>query len=151
MYSFFRQLFDYTYFSNEQSITSLVQLADRLPAKCAQLQSHIFNAHQIWNNRIRPGKKLFAVWQEHPVEEWKGINEENYLMTLDILANTDPDAVVRYKNSRGDEFSKLVKDMLFQVINHSTYHRGQIAMLLRQHGFVPFASDYILYERQDGV
>ncbi|RYZ63435.1 MAG: damage-inducible protein DinB [Proteobacteria bacterium] len=147
MQTFFRELFDYTHHCNEQSNTFLIELGDRLPAKCAQLQSHIFNAHQIWNSRIRPGKKPFGVWDSHPVDQWEAINTENYQKTLDILARVNLEEVIVYRNSRGDEFSKVVKDMLFHVVNHSTYHRGQVALLLRQHEIDPVASDYIFYKR----
>lgn len=46
----------------------------------------------------------------------------------------------------------LVHDRQFQlgeliqhVVNHSTYHRGQVALLLRQLGHVPPATDYRVF------
>jgi uncharacterized damage-inducible protein DinB len=147
MQTFFRELFDYTHRCNLQSIEVLVGLGDRMPAKCAQLQSHLFNAHQIWNNRIAPEHKPFGVWDMHPAEEWNAINEVNYHKTLHILDTVRLDETIYYQNSRGERFKGIARDLLFQVINHTTYHRGQIAMLLRQHDIEPFLSDYIFYKR----
>ncbi len=35
---------------------------------------------------------------------------------------------------------------LYHGVNHSTYHRGQVAMMLRQLGCVPIATDFVSYE-----
>ncbi|RYY11701.1 MAG: hypothetical protein EOO04_34785 [Chitinophagaceae bacterium] len=48
---------------------------------------------------------------------------------------------------RGKPANNSVRDMLFQVINHSTYHRAQIATEFRRMGIEPLASDYILFKR----
>ncbi|QLH28398.1 MAG: hypothetical protein HWD63_02710 [Candidatus Parvibacillus calidus] len=39
-----------------------------------------------------------------------------------------------------------MKDIIFHIINHSTYHRGQIAMEFRQSGLEPLNTDYIFYK-----
>jgi uncharacterized damage-inducible protein DinB len=36
---------------------------------------------------------------------------------------------------------------MVQVINHSTYHRGQVAILLPPLGFKAVNTDFITYER----
>lgn len=54
---------------------------------------------------------------------------------------------ISYKNSRGERFENSVRDILFHVINHSTYHRGQIATDCKLHGMTPLATDYIFYKR----
>jgi uncharacterized damage-inducible protein DinB len=35
--------------------------------------------------------------------------------------------------------------MFQHVINHATYHRGQVTMMLRQLGAAPVATDLILF------
>jgi len=40
-------------------------------------------------------------------------------------------------------------DLLFRhVVNHSTYHRGQIAHLLRVLGVVPPSTDWVVWDYQ---
>jgi len=38
--------------------------------------------------------------------------------------------------------------MLLQAFTHGGYHRGQIAMQLRQQGLEPVNTDYIIWVRQ---
>ena len=37
--------------------------------------------------------------------------------------------------------------IMIHLVNHSSYHRAQIAMLLRQNGFEPVNTDFITYDR----
>jgi uncharacterized damage-inducible protein DinB len=147
MQQFFLELFEYTNHYNEQFVDKLISLGPRIPEKCRVLQSHVLNAHQIWNHRIFPDANVPGVWDLRPIEEWRLITSANYARSLDILTTKAIEDKIAYRNSRGDAFTSTVKDILFQVINHSTYHRGQIAMLLRQHDIDPIASDYIHYKR----
>jgi len=39
-------------------------------------------------------------------------------------------------------------DLLIHVVNHSTYHRGQVASMLRQLGAVPPPTDFIVFKAQ---
>jgi uncharacterized damage-inducible protein DinB len=40
-----------------------------------------------------------------------------------------------------------VEDILLQIFLHGTYHRGQVALLLRQGEATPAPTDYIAYVR----
>jgi len=56
--------------------------------------------------------------------------------------------IIAYKNFKGDSFENRVEDILTHVINHSTYHRGQIiAQLKGQLPSLP-STDYILFIRE---
>jgi len=39
-------------------------------------------------------------------------------------------------------------DLLIHVVNHSTYHRGQVASMLRQVGAVPPPTDFIVFKAE---
>jgi uncharacterized damage-inducible protein DinB len=47
----------------------------------------------------------------------------------------------------GKYFENNVQQIMIHLVNHGTYHRGQVAMLLRQKGFEPVNTDYITYDR----
>lgn len=49
---------------------------------------------------------------------------------------------------RGQEFQ--LADLITHVTNHSTYHRGQVALLLRQLGHTPPATDFRLWVAEGG-
>ena len=116
--------------------------------KSITLFNHILNAHNIWNNRIVQ-KQSYGVWQEHPISSFSEINMENTELSLVILDRYALDEKVEYTNSIGNTFTNSIHDILFHVINHSTYHRGQIAMLSRSADLHPVVSDYIFYKREN--
>jgi uncharacterized damage-inducible protein DinB len=59
----------------------------------------------------------------------------------------DLDAKIEYANSQGRVFQNSLFDILFQVLNHATYHRGQIAMEMRKNELQPANTDYINFVR----
>ena len=54
--------------------------------------------------------------------------------------------VLSYVNLQGQTFAYPLRRMLQHVVNHGTYHRGQITTLLRQLGAAPLATDLLLYD-----
>ncbi|HTO86327.1 MAG TPA: DinB family protein [Thermoanaerobaculia bacterium] len=52
---------------------------------------------------------------------------------------------ISYVNFKGETWSYPLGDALVHVVNHGTYHRGQVATLLRQLGKTPLATDYLLF------
>ncbi len=142
----FPELFDYTNHFNQKLIEIFDLNKSILPERAFQLINHTLNSHQIWNARIL-NEPTFGVWEMHPFEELWEINESNYQKTKYILENIDLSQSLSYKNSKGDLFENKTEDILFHIINHSTYHRGQIMMLFRESGIEPILSDYIFYKR----
>ena len=49
---------------------------------------------------------------------------------------------VAYVNSKGEEWTTSVEDILMHVVLHSAYHRGQVAYVLRAGGATPAYTDY---------
>ena len=50
---------------------------------------------------------------------------------------------------KGEEFKNGVEGILFHVVNHGTFHRGQILTMLRELGFTSFPSqDLITFLRE---
>ncbi|MBX2870533.1 MAG: hypothetical protein KTR30_00480 [Saprospiraceae bacterium] len=146
----FQELFDYNQHANEQFIKILTGL-ETPPEKAIGFMDHIFNAHQIWLNRVQVGGATFGVWQSHDPNSWNSLNEQLHQRTRTYL-EVDPasrtlDSTIAYQNSKGQSFSNSLQDIYFHVINHSTHHRSQIALILRQHKIIPPASDYIFYKR----
>lgn len=70
---------------------------------------------------------------------------------LSNLTDADLDGEVRYTSNEGKPFVSLRRDILTHVFNHSTYHRGQIALLVKTAGGAPAATDFVLYSRQAGI
>lgn len=115
--------------------------------KADKLMSHLLNAHSIWNSRIRGEETKFKVWQVHEKMELEKLEKDNFNNSIEILENDDLERVVVYQNSKGENYNNSVRDILFHIVNHSTYHRGQLAMDFRNTGIDPVVSDYIFYKR----
>lgn len=144
---FFKELFGYGHQANQRLWSAMMENKGKVPEKSIKWYNHILNAHQIWNNRIDQKNAAFGVWESHPIPQEKEINQQNYTHSLTILDTYDLESVVRYTNSKGTAFTNYVRDILFHIINHSTYHRGQIASDFRQNGLEPLVSDYIFLKR----
>lgn len=84
----------------------------------------------------------------HDIQALGDIHYENQRNSFEIISNTeDFEKRIDYENTEGRLFTNTLQDMLFHIINHSTNHRGQIAMDFRVNGLEPLASDYIHYKR----
>jgi uncharacterized damage-inducible protein DinB len=59
--------------------------------------------------------------------------------------------IVEYVNLKGEVWRYPLWQLLYHVVNHSTYHRGQVTTMLRQLGAAPAATDFLLYYDQGGL
>jgi uncharacterized damage-inducible protein DinB len=119
-----------------------------IPEKTLLLFNHILNTHEVWNSRINLQEPCFGAWEIHPASQFKILDHANYLNSLIIINSPDLENVINYSNSKAQFFTNSIRDILFHIINHSTYHRGQIAMELRTGQIDPVVTDYILYRRE---
>jgi len=147
MISFFQELFTYNRHCNQQLADVFIKHPNTTSEKAISLFSHILNAHHIWNNRIDPQQPPFGVWEVHDTKDFKQMDQSNYGRSLRILDTFDLNATIFYTNSKGQSFQNSIKDVLFHIINHSTYHRGQIATDFKNTGLQPLVTDYIFYKR----
>lgn len=53
--------------------------------------------------------------------------------------------VVAYVNTKGEPWRYPLWQMMQHLVNHSSYHRGQVATLLRQLGAKPASTDFLLF------
>lgn len=115
---------------------------------------HIWDAQVIWMVRLKgdslssfPSKSFSGTVKEaadgllktsQELIEFVESSSENFLETP-----------LSYKNLSGEEFKSKVSDIVQHVMNHGTFHRGQIITMLRQLGYTRlFSTDYIAYCRE---
>lgn len=147
MKQLFKEIFEYSHHFNQKLFDVFSANPDKTSERSVKLFNHILNAHQIWNNRIDPKQPTFGVWEIHDTLDLKNIDKINYEQTLHILETFNLNEIITYSNSKGQAFSNSIRDILFHVANHSTYHRGQIATEFKLHGLEPLITDYIFYKR----
>ena len=147
MKDFYIDLFQYSNHYNQLLYALIIENKERVTEKTILLFNHILNAHEIWNYRIKKMQPPASVWEIRPLESLNVIDNANFNDTLSILDNSDLNEIIDYKTSKGDGFSNKIADVLFHTVNHSTYHRAQIATELKQQGIAPLTTDYIFYKR----
>lgn len=144
-----RDLLKYNYEANLKFIAVFEN--DRVSEYAIDLFMHILNAQHVWNHRINRVEPKFSVWFRHSSDQLKSLNLENFQESIEIVEKADPGSLVKYKNSQGTEFENTVEDILSHIVNHSTYHRGQIALIWRNEGKASINTDYILYQREKEI
>jgi len=147
MKDFFKELLEYSHHFNQKLADAFIENEDNVSAKSIEIFSHMLNAHQVWNNRIDPRHSPFEIWGIHAMHDFKNIDKANYDHSLIILDTFDLNNRIDFTNARGMNFKNCIRDVLFHIINHSTYHRGQIASDFRQAGIDPLLTEYILYKK----
>lgn len=131
----------------DKKIISVFAYAENIPVRAVAIFSHVLNAQHIWACRILQRKSVLSVSELHSTSDFDEILTQNYILFREILAKTDLKEEISYTNSSGRSYVSCVKDILFHVLNHSTYHRGQISMLFRDSGIEPPVTDYIFLKR----
>lgn len=113
---------------------------------------HIWDGQAVWYNRLH-GKSLSAFPSQHfkgGLKKATGGLLESSQQYVDYIngLNGNYESVIKYNTFDGKPFENIVQDIIFHIMNHSTYHRGQIINLLRGAGFTEVGStDYIRYCR----
>jgi uncharacterized damage-inducible protein DinB len=147
---YFVHLFKYNDWATRQTAESIVNLKKK-NNKSEELLSHIISAQKIWLNRILGRNTVIDPWHKLTQEDWIPQSipiTAEWINLLESFKENDFERRIEYTNTKGEKFFNTVKDIIVQVINHSTYHRAQIAQLVRQSGGEPAKTDYILYQRQ---
>ncbi|HQQ96828.1 MAG TPA: DinB family protein [Cyclobacteriaceae bacterium] len=142
-----KELHEFSFLHNKTIGDLLLANEGRDIEKAIQLFSHILDAHHIWVSRINGVKNKIAVWEVLPVGRFGEVITDNFNQTMTILERVDLSTIVAYTNTQGNSYKNTVQDILLHVVNHTTYHRGQVAMELRKAGIAPPITDYIAYKR----
>ncbi|WP_207535512.1 DinB family protein [Desertivirga arenae] len=141
-------LINYTAVADKIMIDVLLA-TDRTMPKAEGLFSHILNSQHIWLSRINKKGALFERFQQQPREQLLSLHLENIKELSKVLKERDLNEKIRYFNFSGVSFESRLSDVLFHVVNHSSYHRGQVVSLLKLAGITPPVTDYIILKRQE--
>ena len=144
-------LIEYGHHANEQLIDILVRHREIASAKSVKLMSHIINAESIWIGRIQGSQSPHGVWDVHEIGDLKSLDRKNYKMINSIISSSSGDELVEYVNTEGHLYQNSIRDILFHLVNHGTYHRGQLAVECRARQIEPLVSDFIFYKRDQST
>ena len=115
-----------------------------------ELFAHVLGAEHVWLARIHGRAAEVPVWPVLDLDGCAELARENAEGYGALLRTLEPGAErrsVSYRNSAGDAYASTVEEILMHVAMHGSYHRGQIALLVRAGGGTPAASDFIAFIR----
>lgn len=148
MKEFLQELYRYNAEVNARIFDGIIRDLELVTPRVRELASHILLVHQSWNERMMGRSTTRSLWEILPSEQWFSLNEKNSVSSLEIIEKSNFEDVFSYTNTKGDVFSGKFQDVLVHVVNHSSYHRGQINADLRREGSEPVNTDYIFYKRE---
>ena len=155
------RLFDYTIWANHRvmraaATLSLDDFKRDLKASHGGVRGtlvHTMSAEWVWLERFK------GVSPRHHVDEGEFQNllelrdrwtivEQHRASWLTGLGEANLGETVRYTTLAGAAFADPLWKLIQHVANHSSYHRGQVIVLLRQLGAKTVSTDLIAWDRE---
>jgi uncharacterized damage-inducible protein DinB len=153
-----RLLYDYTRWADGRMFDALSKLTPEQYTKDlgSSLKSvrdttvHIVSAQWIWLSRWN-GIVPKGMWNAADYPDLVSLSKPREELVRElfefVVAQTEDSLAkpLTYKNLKGDSFSYPLGQLMLHLVNHSTYHRGQVATLIRQLGAQPISTDLVLF------
>lgn len=112
---------------------------------------HVLSAEWIWLKRWKGiSLKAMLVPSDFPTTSslrtrWADVEREQAEFVSEVTQEAT-EMVLAYVNTEGESWNYPLWQMMQHVVNHSTYHRGQITTMLRQLGAQPIATDFLVFQ-----
>lgn len=114
------------------------------------LLMHVVGVERLWCDRWR-GYSAKALPDYPPSYsgkefrgEWEKVKRDQQRF-LDALTDKQLGDDLSYVNIKGEPWTYPFADVLVHVVNHGTYHRGQLTHLLRDLGQIAPSTDYLIF------
>lgn len=157
-----RQLLDYHVWARERALDAVAALDQEQFVRemgnsfgsVRDTLAHLYGADEVWLERWRGGSPRglppAAQFADLPSlrAAWARLDPalRSFVHGLDATALARP---LTYQAFNGQRATLTFAQMLHHVVNHGSYHRGQITTLLRQLGFPPPRSmDLVAFFRE---
>lgn len=157
------QLYEYHVWANDRLFSHLGQLPE--DAFHAEVKSVFPSISQTFGHMYLFDQLYMSVLAEVPNEDiypklpiWtketqgKSVDEMRRLFASvaeqfrDLLRRTpDPDKTMTIEHPKYGRLDTHFSDILRHVVNHGTYHRGNVTAMLRQQEYAGVPTDYMFY------
>lgn len=148
MKEYFQKLYRYNEWANRR-VLGAIEKQNVTHEKILSIFSHQLVANFLWLHRIKglPPPDL-ELWNTYPVERLRQMVDDGSRLWLEYIDATDNfNRILKYKNYVNDYYENNVEHIMMHLVNHGSYHRGQVALLLRENGYEPINTDFITYDR----
>ncbi|MBC6971354.1 damage-inducible protein DinB [Bacillus sp. Xin] len=157
------QLYDYNVWANKQIFNRLNELPQNIYHKNIQsvfpsisnALAHIYLSDLGWldvfsgksmNHALRLAEQLKEQTEAKGIKEMEAMFAElaeRYKIFLNKQENITKTLIIEHPS--GDLMKTSVSELVPHVVNHGTYHRGNITAMLRQLGYSSVMTDYGFY------
>jgi len=157
-----RQLAAYNAWANQKLCEVLITLPEELlkqemPSSFSSIHLtllHMWDAESIWWQRMKLQEVVVppgANFSGRTAEAAQGLLHQNKLWEEWILSQNEMglEHVFSYYNTKRELFKQPIYQVVLQVMNHGTYHRGQLVNMMRQLGQQKIPqTDFITWSRK---
>lgn len=156
----YRRWFDYEKDSHAKVLASLAAVPEESRSsegfqKAVELMAHLVAARRLWLYRLgaaNDAPKASEFFQRGvslpDLESRLADIQARWSAYLGELTVDDLGRPFEYRSLEGEGFRNTREDILTQLFGHSSYHRGQIALLLRSIGAEPAVTDFVFWTRE---
>lgn len=153
-----RELYEYNRWANERMLTAVSRLTPEQYIRDMHSSHpsvrdtcvHLISCEWLYLQRIG-GVSPKALWgpEDYPTsaklrDRWLELPPQQMAIFLNLTEERLKEPLT-YINLAGKPFTYPLWQILRHVVNHSSYHRGQVTTMLRQLGKVPESTDFLLY------
>ena len=156
-----RALFQYNEWANQRSLNAAAQLSAEqfvkpLGSSFSSVRDtlmHVCGSEWIWFERFH-GRAPSAIPDFSGIQTIAALRDQwspQAKALLDFvhgLSQSELDRVFEYKTINFGRYTNPLWQSLQHLVNHGTYHRGQVATMLRQLGAKPIATDLMHFYRE---
>lgn len=129
------------------------QQIDNVFPSIAETFFHIYQVDQLWLKRCNPElviNERISEFQDSS-SALTAFSRLSLVMLQDVQQHFNDYGEITYQNSTGTRFKNTIEEIIRHIVNHGTYHRGNIAAMIRQQEKSGISTDYIQYLRtRDG-
>jgi uncharacterized damage-inducible protein DinB len=153
---YFKELAEYNLWANTIVCSWLEQINDEqwnkeIISSFNSLQEtvlHIISAEYAWLQRFKKQpfdwlQSTYKGTKEEHIELWKKTSTE-LKSFVDGFDENNLNTNLDFKRLNGDAYSMPYYQLFAHVVNHATYHRGQLVTMLRQAGFTNVSATDLL-------
>lgn len=156
-----RQLYEYNSWANRRSLSAAEKLSTEeftrpMASSFSSVRdtlAHIYGAEWIWLERFH-GRSPSALPNTSQFPDVQNLRDawdelgQRLLAFVEGVTQADLDRILEYKTLRFGVYTNPLWLSMLHVINHGTYHRGQVTTLLRQLGAQPILLDLMHFYRE---
>ncbi len=158
-----RVLYEYNTWANRRTLDACITLSDQaftrdLGSSFRSVRDtlvHILGAewlwHERWQGRMPTGLLPAADYPDISSIRKRWVEVEKDLTRFAAnVEQADLDGIREVRTTEGKIFKNALWQMMQHLVNHGTYHRGQVTTMLRQLDATPAALDLIKFYRERG-